>query len=289
MRAATLLLAAGFLAGCGSPPPASQFPTAGDALARMRAQYACVNGVQGTAKVDVFSKRGRLKGEAFLFAVNPDRVRFDIVSSFGVTLLTLTSDGRRFEMLDLEQKQFLHGPASACNLARMTQVPLEGHVLVSILRGEAPVLVHDPAAASITWDEDRYVLDIPGKHQATESVQLGVHPDDMGKPWNQQRVRVLDVAVNQGGVGLWHVSLDDHAPTRTAPAREDPDGIDPPIPPIGPACDAEVPRSIRMEVPHTQDDVLLDYTEVVWNPPLVQGTFDQPVPRGVRRVPVDCR
>ena len=284
------LLTSAFLAGCGAPPPASRFPSASSALGRMRAQYACVNGMQATAKVDVFSKRGRLKGEAFLFAVNPARVRFDVVSSFGVNLMTLTSDGKRFEMLDVEQKQFLHGPANACNLARMTQVAMEGHVLVSVLRGEAPVLVHDRAAGSITWDGDGfYALEIPGTNDAVERIHLGVHPDDMAKPWSSQRVRVLDVAVAQRGVDLWHVALDDHAPAKTAAPREDPDGIDPPIPPTGPACDAELPRSIRMEVPHTADDVILDYTEVVWNPPLVPGTFDQPVPRGVRRVPVDCR
>ncbi len=292
-RLAAGALAAGMAwggAGCGQAPPASRFPTADDALARMRAQFQCVNGLQATAKVDVFSKRGRVKGEAFLFAVNPARVRFDIVSGFGVTVYTLTSDGARFEMMDLEQKQFLHGPASACNLARMTQVPMEGHVLVSVLRGEAPVLVHDRAAASIAWNGDGfYEVELSGKHDATERVHLGVHPDDMAKPWGQQRVRVLDVSVAQRGTELWHVELDDHAPAKTAPPREDPDGIDPPIPPIGAPCDAELPRSIRMEVPHTADDVILDYTEAVWNPPMAPGTFDQPVPRGVRRVPVDCR
>lgn len=294
MRAESRFAAAALIgvaaAGCGQSPPASRFPTADDALARMRAQYACVNGLQATAKVDVFSKRGRVKGEAFLFAVNPARVRFDIVSSFGVTLYTLTSDGERFEMMDLEQKQFLHGPASACNLARMTQVPMEGHVLTSVLRGEAPVLVHERAAATIAWDGDGfYVLELTGKHDAVERVHLGIHPDDLARPWGQQRLRVLDVSVAQRGTELWHVQLDDHAPAKTAPPREDPDGIDPPILPTGPACNAELPRSIRMEVPHTADDVILDYTEVAWNPPLVPGTFDQPVPRGVRRVPVDCR
>ncbi len=285
-----VFLGLGLLAGCGVPPPASQFPSADDALGRMKAQLACAHGVQGTAKVDVLSKQGRLKGEAFLFAVNPARVRFDVVSPFGLTLITLTSDGERFEMLDLQQKQFLEGPASACNLARMTQVPLEGHALVAILRGEAPLLTHTPATTNIAWNtEGFYDVAIDGKHDAHQAIRLAVHPDDLQKPWAQQRVRVLQVRVDQRGASLWRVDLDDHAPVKTAAPREDPDGIDPPIPPIGPACDAEAPRSIRMRVPHTSDDVVLDYTELVWNPPLVQGTFDQPMPRGVRRVPVSCR
>jgi hypothetical protein len=136
---------AAFLTGCPSvQPPRSQFPTADDALTRMKATYACVNGVQGTAKIDHFSPRGRIRGDVFILAVNPARVRFDVVSPFGQTIYALTSDGEHFEMLDLKEKQFLYGPASACNLARLTQVPIPGHALVSLLRGEAPVLLHDP-------------------------------------------------------------------------------------------------------------------------------------------------
>ena len=48
--------------------------------------------------------------------------------------------------------RFLHGPASACNLARLTQVPVPGHALVYLLRGEAPLLARDPQQpATISW------------------------------------------------------------------------------------------------------------------------------------------
>src|SRR5690349_5549895 len=87
---------------CGKSSPPSRFPTADDALGRMKASYACVNGVQGVAKVDNFSKQGRVRGDMYLLVLNPDRVRFDIVSPFGVPLFTLTSDGKHFEMLDLK-------------------------------------------------------------------------------------------------------------------------------------------------------------------------------------------
>src|SRR4051812_8666975 len=97
--------------GCPAvKPPPSRLPTAEAALDRMKATYTCVNGVQGTAKIGHFSPRGRIRGEVYILAVNPDRVRFDVVSPFGATLYTLTSDGARFEMLDLREKQFLYGP-----------------------------------------------------------------------------------------------------------------------------------------------------------------------------------
>src|SRR5262249_14055492 len=79
LGAALFVCALPCLTGCpAAAPPRSQFPTANDAIARMKATYACVNGVQGDAKIDVFSKEvGRIRGEMLLLAVNPDRVRFD--------------------------------------------------------------------------------------------------------------------------------------------------------------------------------------------------------------------
>ncbi|AKT39059.1 LolA family protein [Chondromyces crocatus] len=286
-----VLTSAAFLTGCPSvSPPRSQFPTGEAALDRMKETYSCVNGVQGTAKIDHFSSKGRIRGDVYILAVNPDRVRFDIVSPFGANLYTLTSNGSTFEMLDVKEKQFLYGPASACNLARMTQVPIPGHALTSLLRGEAPVLAHSPENASIRWDEGGfYHVDVKGSRDATEEIHLGVHPDDFDKPWEAQRIRVLDVSVEQRGTVLYHAELSNHEPIETSKPREDPDGIDEPIPPIGGVCRAEVPRSIRMRVPHTEDDVIFQYKEAKWNPPVMQGSFRQPVPGGVLRRFVECR
>lgn len=283
------IVSTSLLGACGARPPPSVFPTADDALGRMKAEYMCTNGVQGTAKIDHLSPRGRIRGEVYLFAVNPDRVRFDVVSPFGATLYTLTSDGDRFQMLDVKEKQFLHGPSSPCNLARLTQVPVPGHALVSLLRGEAPVLVHEKPDASIAWDPDGfYAIAIKSTRDASQVIHLEVHPDDWEKPWGEQRVRVTDVRVSQRGVDLYHAELDNYEPAQTAKPREDPDGIEEPIPPIGGACSAELPRSIRMQVPNTDENVIFQYKVAVWNPPLVPGAFTQPVPGGVRRVFVDC-
>src|SRR6185437_7623083 len=97
------------------------------------------------------SPQGRIRGKVYLLAVVPDRVRID-AEAFGNMVYSLTSDGREFQMLDVRQKELLHGPASPCNLARLTQVPIPGHALVSLLMGEAPVLVHQPQGATIAWD-----------------------------------------------------------------------------------------------------------------------------------------
>ncbi len=277
-------------AACTNPPK-SQFPTAGDALARMHAGYECSVGIQGEAKVDLVTKRGRVKGDVFLFAINPEAVRFDVVSPFGATIFTLTADGKDFKLADLEQKTFFHGPATACNLARFTQVPVPGHALVSLLRGEAPVLVHKDGAgkADIAWDGDHYKILIDSKHQAQEEIHLKVHPEDFEKPWQQQRVRVAKVRVAQGGGDLYLAELDDYEVANTAPPRVDEDGLEEPIPPSGPKCSAEYPKTIRFKVSETRDDVLFTYKDAKWNPPLLAETFTQPVPGGMRKQLVTCK
>jgi len=275
---------------CGAAPPKSQFPSADDALARMKATYACVNGVQGQAKIDHLSKQGRVRGDIYILAQNPDRVRFEVVSPFGPTLFLLTSDGKEFQLLDVKNKQFLYGPPSACNLARMTQVPVPGHALVSLLRGEAPVLVHKPEQARISWDGKGgfYRLLVDSNHGALEEIFLEVHDKDFDKPWSEQRVRVRDVRIAQMGVDLYHAELSNHEPLKTSPPREDADGIEDPIPPTGGPCDAELPRSIHMKVPGSDNDVIFQYKEGTWNPPVIAGAFTQNESGGVTKGYVDC-
>jgi len=282
-----LVLALGS-AGCPPPPPKSALPNGQAALDRMKATYACANGIQGEGKIDHFSPKGRIRGDVLVFAVNPARVRVDVVSSFGAMPFVLTSNGTEFQMFDLEKKQFLHGPASACNLARLTRVPMPGHVLVSLMRGEAPLLVHDPSQAKIAWDGGHYVVAIESKHAAHQRLFLEVYDDDWDKDWREQRMRVTFFETSQAGVVLYTADLDDHQLAHTAPPRQDPDGLDPDIPPSGGVCDVELPRSIRMKVPNSEDDVMLSYEKVSFNPPIPQHAFAQPVPGGATQAFVNC-
>ena len=281
-------LAAVFLCGCPYPPPASQFPTGEDALDRMKATFACANGIQGIGKIDHFGGRGRVRGDASAIAVNPARVRIDISSAFGATPYTLTSDGKNFALNDLPNKQFLFGPASPCNLARLTQVPIPGHALVYLLRGEAPLLVHQPKTPTIAWEKGHYRVEIPSTRDAKQTVLLEVYDDDFNKPWNEQRLRPVGITTEQQGAVLYDVELSSFDKAVTAPPRVDEAGEDPPIPPSGGPCTLEVPRSIHVTVPYTKDDVLFQYNQAALNPPLPDGTFTQPQPTGAQKVFVDC-
>ena len=279
-------------AGCGAriAPPPSAPPTADAALARMHATFACGSAIQANAKIDHFGEHGRVRADLMLFAARPARIRMDVVSNFGVTLATLTSDGSRFALADLREKHFYVGPATACNIGRLTTVPMPGHVLVDLLRGEAPVLRHEPQSATIAWSDGGYwALVIPSTREAREEIHLAPRPEDWTKPWDQQRVRMLDFRVEQRRYVLYHAELKEHASTSTAGPRIDPDGLAPPMPPSGPPCDAELPRKIHVEVPEPEADVRFQYQQLSWNPPLPDGTFDQPAPPGMRAEEVNCQ
>jgi hypothetical protein len=271
-----------------APPPSSP-PSADAALGRMRASLECGHAIQASAKVDHFGEGGRVRGDVLLFAARPARIRMDVVSPFGAALATLTTDGVRFSMADLKDRRFFVGPATACNIARLTTVPVPGHVLVDLLRGQAPVLKHDPRDSTMAWSPNGYwILTLPGQNMAREEIHLAPVPADWARPWQDQRLRVLDVRVEQQGYLLYHAELDDHEPASTAAPREDPDNLEAPLPPSGPACHAEVPRRIHIELDTPPSDLRIVYQQLSWNPPLPSGTFEQSSPPGFSPEEVTC-
>lgn len=269
------------LTGCQRAAPPSRFPSAQSLLSRLHEQQSCSRGLAGEGKLDYFGKEGRVRGSVLFMAQSPEQVRLDVISPFGATISTLTSDGKRFALYDLRQKVFLHGPANACNLAHFTHVPMPPHALVSLLRGEPPLLTPGPAPATLVWEGGRYVIRIQSKHQATEEIAISPADDDYDKPYAEQRVELASVEVRQQDYVLYRAELEDHQPTLTAPPRSDPDGIDPDIPPSGPACSARIPRRLHLEVPAEEQDLLLSVSEVAHNPPLRPGAFEQRPPGGV--------
>jgi hypothetical protein len=278
--------------GCTTPPPPSQLPNGQAAIDRMRASSACGTGIQADAKVDHFSGSQRIRTELLFIAARPASMRMDVLAPVVGTVGTITSDGVKFEATDLRAHRFLYGPATACNIAKVTRIPVPGFVLVSLLAGRAPVLKHD-TAPSVTWSGDGYyVVKVAGSNDAVEEVHLGVHPDDWAKPWAEQRLRVLDVKVTQRGVPLYHAELDTHEKTPMAkPAACDEvckATGETPAQPSGPMCEAEIPRRIHVEIPSLSTDVLFRYDKVEWNPPLVPNVFTQQQPDGLSPMPVEC-
>ena len=280
------------LAGCASvPAPASALPTQSAAIERMRASAPGCRAIQANAKVDRRGDGGRVAGDLMMLLESPQNIRMDIVS-FGTTIATLTSDSKRFALMDMREKRFYVGSARPCNLARFTRVPIAGTALVELLRGQAPVLrdwQRSTGQEAPAWNNaGRYVVVLKDAHGNEEEIQLAPHPADLGKPWSAQRVRVHEVTVRQKGLVWYRAELSDHEPAPMGKESVDPDGIEAPVSPSGPMCTADIPRRIQVEVPWLGENVRFRFDDVTWNPPLSEGVFRQSQPGGTQLVPAEC-
>jgi hypothetical protein len=264
---------------CGGPPPASQFPSARLAIDRIREQARCSRGL------DYLGDAGRLRARSLYVLQRPAGLRFDLISPFGTVISTLSAEGEQFSLLDTEHKQLVVGRANACSISQVLKVPLPPAVLGEVLTGLPPVLQHDPAQAVIAWKSGAYQVSL-NNGGFSEIIRFLPRPDDFVRPWQEQRLRVIEASIEEGGELYYSVELSEHAAAHTAPPRVDPDGVLDPIAPSGPACDAEVPRRVRFRA--AEQDLLLEQLEVAHNPPLVPGVFTQEAPPGVHVVPSNC-
>jgi hypothetical protein len=245
----------------------------------MRASVECSRGLTGEGTFDYFGDEGRIRAKSLYVVARPKRLRFDVINPMGGVISTLTSDGKSFAYSDLRQKQFLEGPADECNLEQALRVPVPPEALGELLTGQAPILVHQADQARLAWDAGAYVLDIDSEYAAAERVRLVPREEDWERPWQEQRLRVLEVRVSQQGLVLYEARLDEHRAARTAEPRIDHDGLEAIIPPSGPSCDAEIPRKVRFIVPGAGRDIVFVQGDVRHNPPLTPGLFRQ-VPAG---------
>jgi hypothetical protein len=248
----------------------------------MRETLACSRGLVGEGTFDYFGDEGRIRARSLYVVARPARLRFDVLSPVGGVVSTLTSDGQRFAFTDLRQKIFLEGAAEECNLEQALHVPVPPEALGQLLTGQAPILVHGPEQAQLNWEDGSYVLRISSEFQAAEEVRLVPRDEDWQRPWQDQRLRVLEVQVSQQGLILYEATLADHRVAQTAKARVDSEGIEPDVPPSGPPCDAEVPRRLRFRVPGAGRDIVFVQAEVQHNPPLTPELFQQFPAPGLR-------
>lgn len=276
------LLALVAVSACAIPPPAHPMVDARGALERMQAEQACIQGFSGAVKIDHLSSQGRVRGEAALMTLAPDRIRVDVMSPVGGIVFSLTSNGRRFEMLDVGNRQFLVGEASGCQLARLTGVAMDGAILVQLLRGEAPLLA-GPVTRRVTWDDGGfYRVNGVAADGSEEEFHLALFARQGDTMPGAQRVFLTYWRLEQEGRVRFEVELSRHQSLSTAPPREDPDGLDPSIPPSGGKCHAVVPHTLRLIAPDEGADVVLNIASGMHNPPIVPGAFRQVVPEGVQ-------
>lgn len=281
----SLLLATLALAlGCGAAkPPPSALPNAQSALGRLDATYKDVTGISGTAKIDYLGDKGRVRGDVSVLASGPSRLRFAITADVVGAAGEVASDGFKFQADDKGRGRYIVGAAKPCNIARITQVPLPLEELVPMLWGMRPHIEGPIKCDSLSWSDGHYVLMMSGGGSAmSHELHVTPYPEDWDKPWAQQRLRLLGVNTWSSDALVYRVTMKDHEKTKTAKPIVDPDGLNPDVAPSGPVLsDVELPRTIRVEVPSKNSDVIFKYSEAFVNPPLIDSAFNLILKEGV--------
>ena len=298
LRGAGVLFAASLsalAAACGGSiaPPPSRMPDAKTAVARLDATYEGVTGIKGTAKIDFLGDKGRVRGDLQVLVHGPASLRFAVTANVVGGAGEVASDGFKFEADDKQNGRYLVGEAKPCNIARITQVPLPSTELVPMLWGMRPKIDGPIVCDSIDWsDEGYYTVMLGSEHGLAHELHVAPVPDDWSKPYGEQRMRLLGV-VGWSGSGseaslMYRVTMKDHEAATTAPGIVAEDPLDEDVPPSGPMVTVDVPRTIHVEVPDRNSDVIFKYESAALNPPLYEGVFQLNLTPGVPVDRADC-
>jgi hypothetical protein len=202
--------------GCPVQPPLSHLPDGQAAIDRLRASTACAQSVRVDDASASVPKVPIVKLGAMAIAQRPDRFRFDF-SAFGQPAATLTCNGSTLTFVNLRDHQTQQLPASADALASSVGIGVTPNVIVSLMLGRAPVLVHSQTP-SVRWESGHYVVELDGSNAWHESIELIPRESDWNKPWQEQRMRLLRVRVSKEGLDLYDAHLGDHAVIQAAPS-----------------------------------------------------------------------
>ena len=93
--------------------------------------------IKAEARVTQWGRNGRIRGTVLMFLEQPDRVRFDVMTQVGPAAV-LTSDGESFQLSDLREGVFLHGPTCPENIARLLGISVDAKNVVRLLTGDTP-------------------------------------------------------------------------------------------------------------------------------------------------------
>ncbi len=284
------------VSGCRGAPRV-QYASVDAALARVQVDTECSRSVEGDADLVISGPLYSMRGKLLYLASAPNKLRFDIYSSFGVTLSTLTSDGQRFSLYSLDENSFWYGPSKTCNLRKFTRIPLPPFALVELLRGRPPILLHQDSDAKIrfsrpVFSRGYYVVDIGSKNQASQRLTFEVPEEDWEKDIADQRLRLRSVRVEQKGSLLYEVELSEYRPARRTIQKLSKEELEMGIeslPPSGPSCSAELPGKLKFSIPGTGHSLSIENHETSHNPSISALSFTQALPGGVRSEYSDCK
>ena len=213
MRRARLiaLLALGLgLGACKSAPscPVQARTDAGQALADHEASRAGWRSLKAEARVTQWGERGRIRGTVLLFLEQPNKVRFDVMTQLGPAAV-LTSDGESFQLSDLREGAFLHGPTCSQNIARLLGISVEADEVLRVLTGDTPMI--EAEERSMECRDGLYLVRLSAADGSSQELAFSIDSADRDKPPAQQRLTLRRSSERDpSGERRWEATYDDY-------------------------------------------------------------------------------
>ncbi|MGB8221119.1 MAG: DUF4292 domain-containing protein [Polyangiales bacterium] len=197
-------------AGCKSGPacPLQARTDAAKALDDHLRQRSEWQSIKAEARVTQRGRHGRIRGTVLMFLQKPDRIRIDVMTQLG-TAAVLTSDGDSFQLSDLRQGVFLHGPTCPQNIARLLGVTLDAESILQLLTGDTPLI--ESTAQSMECSEGRYIVTLTAADGTIQELAFSVDEADRNEPPESQRLTLRrSTERSPDGKTRWEATYDDH-------------------------------------------------------------------------------
>ncbi|MGH7858997.1 MAG: LolA family protein [Candidatus Binatia bacterium] len=254
----------GLACGCASPvvsvfpspqPPIAATIRSRDLLSRLESRYRAVRSFRALAEMQYRNPRERIHVREVILVDRPDRLRIEMISTFGVAL-QITSDGQRLRAYHRGERTFYSGEATAGNLARFTRLPLDIREIADLLVGLPPR--RDRGGTLRTAFEEPTGLWRLTAPLADGGLQI---------LWfdHERLLPVRTEEVTRDGERRYLTAYYDYREV---------DGI-------------AVPHGIELDVPREDAVVSLRYSEVTLNVPAKQSLFSFEPPPGAKVVDLD--
>ena len=151
---------------------------------------------------------GRIRGTVLMFLEQPSRVRFDVMTQLGPAAI-LTSDGEDFQLTDLREGAFLHGPTCPQNIARLLGISVEAENVIRLLTGDTPLI--EATERSMECRDGFYVVTLTAADGTVQEVVFSVEQADRDKaPEDQQLSLRRSTERAPDGAKRWEASYDDY-------------------------------------------------------------------------------
>ncbi len=266
---APAFLAATLLTACHRlPAPTMPHESPAAVLEAQRASSG-PRSIRAAARVDQRGREGRVRGNVLMFMERPDRVRFDAMTRLGPAAI-LTSDGERFQLLDMRESRFLEGPTCPSNIARLLGLAMRGEDVARFLVGDAPRVAGEASSLAVIRGGYRVTLGEEG--EVRQVLTVHVHEDDLERAPEAQRLRLVKVETfDAAGEPLWRAAFDDHREVRSEAGEV-----------------FTLPFALQFEDLRREAEVVVRFEEIAVNVSVPEGAFSQPVPGGLRPETVSC-